>query len=109
MNTYELKSWPQLFQAMWDGRKNHDLRRNDDRQFAEGDILYLLEFDPDLQQYTGRRITAEITYITSSAQPCALYHAALNNDYCILSVHVLSRENGPVKMAPLSANNSRNE
>lgn len=65
----ELKTWPRHFQAIWDGRKSFELRRND-RGFQVGDVLYLREWEPSLQyaisgggQYLGRWVTAEVTYM----------------------------------------------
>lgn len=83
---HELKCWPQFFEAIKDGRKRHDLRRNYDRNFHVGDTLLLCEFCPDQQIYTGRRQSVTITFITSSIQPCALSEMALNPDFCILSI-----------------------
>ena len=83
---HELKCWPQFFEAIATGRKRHDLRRADDRQFHVGDRLRLREFDPHSQSYTGREQTVEVTYITSAEQPCALSKGALDPDFCILSI-----------------------
>ena len=84
-----LKCWPQFFDAISAGRKTHDLRRADDRDFRVGDVVQLNEFDPMSQQYTGRRLRVKITYITSAALPCALSKGALHPDYCILSIQKL--------------------
>ena len=83
---HELKCWPKFFEAIADGRKRHDLRRATDRDFQVGDYLRLREFDPAAQQYTGRQQLVEVTYITSSEQPCALSAGALDPDFCILSI-----------------------
>ncbi|RYG63647.1 DUF3850 domain-containing protein, partial [bacterium] len=48
---HDLKTQPEPFQAVWSGRKNFELRQND-RDFAMGDILLLREFDPKTQTYT---------------------------------------------------------
>lgn len=45
MRTHILKTWPEPFAAMADGRKKFEYRR-DDRGFAVGDILELWEWDP---------------------------------------------------------------
>lgn len=84
-----LKCWPQFFDAISAGKKTHDLRRADDRDFRVGDVVQLNEFDPTSQQYTGRRLRVRITYITSAALPCALSKGALHPDYCILSIQRL--------------------
>lgn len=54
MREHELKCWPQFYQPTTDGYKTFELRRAD-RDFEEGDILLLREWDPDSQEgYTGR-------------------------------------------------------
>ncbi len=83
---HELKCWPQFFEAIAEGRKRHDLRRADDRDFHVGDRLRLREFEPEAQQYTGREQVVEVTYKTSAEQPCALSNSALHPDFCILSI-----------------------
>jgi uncharacterized protein DUF3850 len=88
--THELKSWPEFFQAILEGRKTHDLRRADDRTFCVNDLMQLREFDPKTERYTGREVMVEITYITSVYSPCALSEAALNSAYCILSIKKLA-------------------
>jgi hypothetical protein len=77
---HHLKTWPVFFQPIRDGSKTFEIRKND-RDFQIGDILILEEFDPlmpklreegqngALGEYTGRRYTAKITYITEFGQP----------------------------------------
>jgi hypothetical protein len=69
---HELKSWPEFFNAILEGRKRHELRRND-RDFCVGDVLRLREFHNSQQTYTGRETRVRITYITSVANPCAFF------------------------------------
>jgi hypothetical protein len=83
---HELKCWPQFFDAIAKGKKRHDLRRAHERDFHVGDRLWLREFDPGPERYTGREQIVEVTYITSAEQPCALFKGALNPEFCILSI-----------------------
>ena len=63
MATHELKTWPEFFQAIVDGRKNFEVRR-DDRGFQAGDAVWLKEWDPAHGgHYTGRSLHALIGYV----------------------------------------------
>ncbi len=59
---HELKTWPDSFQAVVDGCKRHELRKND-RDFQEYDVLWLREWDPQTGRYTGRSQSVLVTYI----------------------------------------------
>jgi Domain of unknown function (DUF3850) len=85
---HDLKSRPDLFQAILEGRKRHELRDCHDRDFAVGDNLHLREHIPS-EGYTGRELDAIVLYITSADYPCALSGNALNPSYCILSIQVI--------------------
>lgn len=67
MKTHELKTEPQYFQAVLDGRKRFEIRKND-RGFEEGDKLLLKEYDADVHVFTGRRVEVTVTYITDYEQ-----------------------------------------
>ncbi len=45
MAEHELKTWPELFEAVKEGRKNFDVRKND-RGFQTGDILIFKKWNP---------------------------------------------------------------
>jgi hypothetical protein len=58
---HHLKTWPDPFEAVWQGRKRAEFRKAD-RNFRVGDILHLMEFDPDKRpHFPGRWVRAEIT------------------------------------------------
>ena len=66
---HDLKTWPRHFQAIWDGRKSFEMRRND-RGYKVGDTLILREWEPSLMygvdgggEYKGRYVTAIVTYL----------------------------------------------
>lgn len=62
MTIHELKTWPEYFQALLDGAKTFELRKND-RGFQVGDILQLEEFRPGVGEYTGRQLRKRVTYV----------------------------------------------
>lgn len=61
-NPHELKTWPFSFQAVLDGVKPFEVRK-DDRGFLAGDWLLLREYDPVTETYTGRFAKRETTYL----------------------------------------------
>ena len=75
---HELKIKPEYFQAVWDGRKRAELRK-DDRDYHVGDILILREWE--CEEYTGSGIAVRVTHIL---RHCAEY--GLADGYCILSI-----------------------
>lgn len=83
---HELKCWPEFFGQIASGAKTHELRRCDDRDFAVGDELFLREFDPKEQTYTGNSVIVVITYITSAESICAFSPQALDKRFCIMSI-----------------------
>ena len=90
MSLYVIKSWSPFFQQIKSGKKLHDLRDMRDRNYKVGDELTLLEYEPFLGCYTGEELTVEITYITSNKTPCAMSSSALDNNFCILSLKLLT-------------------
>lgn len=96
---HNLKTWPEPFQAIWDGVKPFELRLND-RNYQVGDRLNLREFIPEPPEkfitssphgeyhagYTGRRIEAMVTFVLEG-------HIAekfgLKPGYCILGIRRL--------------------
>ncbi len=81
--THHLKTWPEFYQAVEEGRKTFEIRRND-RPYAVGDVLHLGEFEPCPEcggsgvnlkgeecrkgYYTGRHLSADVLYLTDFGQ-----------------------------------------
>jgi len=61
---HELKVWVKGFAAIVEGRKRHEIRKETDRTFREGDQLFLREWDTEKQEYTGRAMEVGVTYVT---------------------------------------------
>lgn len=75
--THELKILPQYFEAVKNGSKRFELRK-DDRNYQVGDLLILKEFDGT--DYTGNELGAFlVTYILRN---CSEY--GLQDGYCII-------------------------
>ena len=67
MSKHELKIWPEYFQAVWDGSKTFEVRKND-RDYKVGDMLVLLEWDPNKDEWTGSGICKRVTYILDAPE-----------------------------------------
>ncbi len=66
MTTHRLKTWPVPFAAVLDGSKRHEIRV-DDRGFAVGDVLELVEWKPSKPtpfRETGRVCRRVVTYLS---------------------------------------------
>ena len=64
---HELKTWPDFYKAIEDGRKTFEFRIND-RGFQAGDVLHLREWDPkdnylSSHNYTGKTMLVDVTYV----------------------------------------------
>lgn len=90
---HTLKTLPQFFELIASGKKRFELRRND-RDYLEGDVLDLMEFDPKIGGYTGRRLRVQVTYILRirDMDTCLKTALGLNpalapvNDLAVLSI-----------------------
>ena len=87
---HEIKCWPEFFQAIWDGHKTFEVRK-DDRGYATGDRLLIRELDPEVKAassayhsdgdcLTGRSIDAEITYKLPGGK------FGIDPDWCVLGI-----------------------
>jgi ParB family chromosome partitioning protein len=87
--THELKCHPGPFQAVKDGTKPFEWRK-DDRDYRVGDKLHLREWGPreedaTLGRFTGDELTCAVTYIIREG-------FGIPEGYCIMG---LSREQSP--------------
>jgi len=62
MKTHELKTLPIYYQAVVAGLKTFECRYND-RDFQVGDIVFLKEYLPESNFYTGKQYQIKIKYI----------------------------------------------
>lgn len=93
---HDLKTWPQFFDHVWDGRKRFEVREND-RGYKVGDFIRLREYVIDEKRYTGREVIAEITYMfTPPIQK--MFHVPDN--VAVFSFKILSRRKRPVEPEP---------
>jgi hypothetical protein len=56
------KIWPKYFDTVASGKKKWELRLND-FEAIEGDTLVLEEWNPEMKEYTGRKIEKKVTYV----------------------------------------------
>lgn len=62
MATIKKKILTEYFDAIASGKKTCELRLAD-FNVAEGDMLKLREWDPEVQQYTGRELEKTVTHV----------------------------------------------
>jgi ASC-1-like (ASCH) protein len=74
---HTLKIWPEYFEAILDGRKTWEYRKND-RNYQLNDVLRLHEWNNTMQKFTGRMMVVTVTYI--------YYTPSNTQEYCIMSI-----------------------
>jgi hypothetical protein len=89
MTTHDLKTWPGSFNALLDGRKTYEVRKND-RYYQVGDELHLREWSPDPfvnrygtqcePGYTGRIARMRVVYLTPGGS------FGLPSDMCVMAI-----------------------
>lgn len=67
MKVHYLKTWVEYFQEIKYGNKTFELRKND-RDYQQGDVLCLQEYDSELGIYTGDYTCQFVTYILRDCQ-----------------------------------------
>ena len=79
---HELKTWPKQFIEMMYGNKAFDVRKND-RDFKVGDFLFLREWEPSTEKYTGRILSRTVTYILTGGK------FGIEPDYIVMGLMLL--------------------
>ena len=62
MSIIKKKIWPEYFEVVVSGKKKYELRLND-FEINQGDVLVLEEWDPATNDYTGRTVEKNVTYV----------------------------------------------
>jgi hypothetical protein len=84
---HELKTWPEFFRAVVEGRKTFECRRND-RGFQAGDSLLLREYEPTRSgsaAYTGRACRCDVTYVLCGEQ------FGVKDGFCVMGIRLDER------------------
>lgn len=88
---HRLKTVQPFFNAVWNGEKLFEVRKND-RDFQPDDHLLLQEYDPARREdeaYTGARIICAITYILHGGQ------FGIEPGYVVLGIRVNQKMGEP--------------
>ena len=86
MKTHYKKLVQQFFDDVWNGDKRFELRKND-CDYEVNDFIFLEEYDPVNDTYSGRNMRVLIKYILHDFE-------GLENGYCILGIEVFDRFDG---------------
>lgn len=78
---HELKTWPQFYEDVASGKKTFEVRNND-RQFKVGDVLRLIEYNPDSSVY-GVSSDYLVTYILPGGE------FGISDEYVCMSIQPL--------------------
>ncbi len=92
MSEHDLKVWPEYFDAIQRGDKTFEIRK-DDRGFQEHDVLLLREYSPGSDEYTGREITARVTYCIRGNEPMG-FAFGLRTGFVAMALAVPSEHRG---------------
>lgn len=80
---HELKTYPKYFSRIVSGEKTFEVRKKD-RDFENGDILKLMEYNPDTNEFTGQVVDVKVTYLISGGQ------FGIEPDYCVMAIKVVT-------------------
>jgi hypothetical protein len=74
-----LKCWPEYFNAIWQGTKNCEIRKND-RGFQAFDFLLLRAYDPGSKSYLYEMMVVQVEQVDASVP-------GLQPGYVVLAIH----------------------
>ena len=78
---HDLKCHPEPFQAIIDGVKLWEFRKDDrDPRYAVGDVLLLREWEPATKAYTARCTMARVVYLLRGPE------YGIPEGYCVMSM-----------------------
>ena len=80
MKIHKLKTINPYFSAVLQGVKNFEVRLND-RDFKVGDEVHLQEYDLETNEYLGREVRAEITYVLKK-------YEAIKSGYVVFGIKI---------------------
>jgi hypothetical protein len=78
-----LKLWTKYWDDVESGRKNFEVRLND-RDYRKGDVLQLMEWDPETKKFTGREIARRVKYILHGGGDGDA--VPIHENYCIMGL-----------------------
>ncbi len=88
MTEHSLKIYPVFYDAVANGAKTFEIRKND-RDYQVGDTLCMREFtgrgSDGVDNYTGRVVYAKVTYVLTSED----FPRAIVDGYAVLGIEVL--------------------
>lgn len=79
MMQHELKIWPENFRPVVQGDNTVQIRKHD-RKYAVGDTLYLREWMPKTERYTGHDCLVDVIAVFTDKTP------GIKKGYCVLSI-----------------------
>lgn len=82
---HHLKTVNPHFSEVWASLKTFEIRGEGDRDFNKGDTLVLMEFLPENNCFSGRKIEAKVTHILRGKE------WGIMDGYCILSINLIQR------------------
>lgn len=77
---HKLKTIQPYFDEVWYQNKTFEVRKND-RDFQVDDVVILREYDPVKDEFLGREVIANITYILKD-------YEFINPDYVVLAINI---------------------